>query len=134
MVQVKIVEHPIALCSRTLNKQESKLPAIELESMAVVFAFKQFRPYVYGYKSYVQTDHSPLKWLLNTTLPSGRLQKAAMQLAEYDYEISYRPAAQNKNADALSRITVNRNCCNCATHNTIHISFLNRCGYLTFTI
>jgi hypothetical protein len=36
--------------------------------------------------------------------PGSRLMRWRIQLAEYDYEIVYKPGVQNSNADALSRI------------------------------
>ena len=36
--------------------------------------------------------------------PGSRLMRWRIQLAEYDYEVVYRPGVQNSNADALSRI------------------------------
>jgi len=36
--------------------------------------------------------------------PGSRLMRWRIQLAEYDYEIVYKPGVQDSNADALSRI------------------------------
>ena len=102
-------EHPIAFASRTLNTAESKYPAIELEALAVVFAIKRFRPYVYGHKITIQTDHAPLKWLLSTaTSPDGssKIQRWALTLQEYDFVVQHRPGKCNANADALSRVNI----------------------------
>jgi len=41
---------------------------------------------------------------MNVKDPGSRLLRWRIQLAEYDYEITYRLGSQNTNADALSRI------------------------------
>jgi len=41
---------------------------------------------------------------MNVKDPGSRLMRWTIQLAEYDYEITHRSAAQNAKADALSRI------------------------------
>jgi len=48
------------------------------------------------------TDHKPLTWLHKLKDPS-RLARWRIKLAEYDYEIVYKPGKINANADALSR-------------------------------
>jgi len=41
---------------------------------------------------------------MNVKDPGSRLLRWRIQLAEYNYEISYRRGSQNTNADAISRI------------------------------
>lgn len=73
-----------------------------------MWAVKQFRPYIYGRKFTVVTDHKLLTWLFNVTDPGARLVRWRLKLEEYDYDIVYKPGTLNTNADALSRIaTVN---------------------------
>ena len=43
-------------------------------------------------------------WVVNVKDPGSRVLLWRIQLAEYDYEITYRRGSQNYNADALSRI------------------------------
>ena len=95
--------HPIAYASRTLQPHERNYGVTELEALGVVWAVKHFRPYLYGHKCEVFTDHEALKSLLNTPQPSGKLARWGMALQELDLEIRYRPGKQNANADALSR-------------------------------
>jgi hypothetical protein len=66
-------------------------------------AVKHFRPYIYGTKFKVITDHKPLIWLLNVTDPGSRLIRWRLKLEEYDYEIIHRARRANANADAISR-------------------------------
>jgi len=50
------------------------------------------------------TDHRALNWLFNIKDPGSRLTRWKLKLAEYEYEIYFKPGASNTNTDALSRI------------------------------
>ncbi|GBC24699.2 retroviral aspartyl protease family protein [Rhizophagus irregularis DAOM 181602=DAOM 197198] len=52
----------------------------------------------------VVTDHSALKWLQTSKIPTGRRARWIMQLQQYDFTIQHRAGKANANADALSRI------------------------------
>ena len=97
---------PIAYASRTLQQHEKKYGATELEALGVVWSVKHFRHYLYGHKCIVYTDHEPLKSLLNTSHPSGKLARWGLTLQEVDLTIHYRPGRINKAADSLSRFPV----------------------------
>ena len=98
--------HPIAYASRTLNKCEQKYGITEMETLGVVWAARHFRAYLYGHKCTLFTDHAPVRSLLKSRHPSGKLARWAESMAELDIDIRYRPGPQNKNADALSRSPV----------------------------
>ena len=97
---------PIAYASRSLQQHEKKYGATELEALGVVWSVKHFRHYLYGHKCIVYTDHEPLKSLLNTAHPSGKLARWGLALQEVDLTIHYRPGRINKAADSLSRFPV----------------------------
>jgi len=94
---------PIAYVSRILNKAEQNYSTIEKECLAIIYCTKHFRPYLYGRKFTITTDHKPLVWLHSIKDPSSRLWKWRSKLAEYDYDIHYKKGSLNNNADALSR-------------------------------
>ncbi|KAJ8730401.1 hypothetical protein PYW07_017439 [Mythimna separata] len=96
-------DKPIAYASRTLNKSESNYSTTEKELLAILFGCKTFRPYLYGRKFLIVTDHRPLRWLFNHSDPSSKLQRWRLKLEEYEYEIIYRKGKLNNAADALSR-------------------------------
>lgn len=103
---------PIAYASRTLNRAELNYNTTEKELCAIVWGVKQFRPYLFGQKFNIVTDHQALNWLFNIKDPGSRLTRWRLKLAEYEYEIHFKPGASNTNADALSRINrvVTRSC------------------------
>lgn len=98
-------DRPVAYASRTLTKTEERYSAIEKELLAIVWATQYFRPYLFGRKFTLYTDHQPLTYALNLKTPNTKLVKWRLQLLEYDFEIKHRPGKQNVVADALSRIT-----------------------------
>lgn len=97
---------PISYSSRTLNKSEINYSTTEKELLAIVWSTNHFRPYLYGRKFIVITDHRPLTWLFNCKDPSSRLVRWKLKLQEYDFEIRYKPGKINCNADALSRNSI----------------------------
>lgn len=97
-------EKPVAFASRSLNKAERNYCTIEKELLAIVWAVKHFRPYLFGKKFKIFTDHRPLVHLFGMTNPSSRLTKFRLILEEYDFEVNYVKGKDNVVADALSRI------------------------------
>lgn len=109
-------DRPIAFFSRTLNKAECNYSTIEKEALAIVQSAKHFRPYLFGSKFNLYTDHQPLTYLFNIKDPNSRLVRWRLALEEYDYNIIYKPGKQNVVADGLSRIKINE--CNALTSET----------------
>uniref|UniRef100_A0A3Q2EGN4 Gypsy retrotransposon integrase-like protein 1 n=1 Tax=Cyprinodon variegatus TaxID=28743 RepID=A0A3Q2EGN4_CYPVA len=102
-------ERPIAFASRTLTKTEQNYSQIEKEALGLVFGVMKFHDYLYGRKFILTTDHKPLLKILGPktgvpTLAAARLQRWALILAAYKYEIQYKRSEQHSNADALSRL------------------------------
>lgn len=97
-------DKPISYASRTLNPAEINYSTIEKELLAIIFAVKSFRPYLFGRKFKIVTDHKPLTWLFSLKEPNSKLIRWRLLLSEYDYEIIYKKGKINSNADALSRI------------------------------
>lgn len=98
------VERPICFASRSLIPAEKNYTATEKELLAVVWATKQFRCYLYGRRFKVETDHAALRWMLSLRDPSARLTRWALRLAEFEYEVIHRPGKLHRHADALSRV------------------------------
>lgn len=98
-------DKPVAYASRTLNRAEVNYSASEKEMLAIVWAVKQFRQYLYGTKFTIYTDHQPLIYL-NNIKNNAKLIRWRLQLTEYEYDIVYKKGKFNTNADALSRMQV----------------------------
>ena len=102
-------ERPIAYASRTLSSAERKYAQLDKEALSIVFGVKHFHQYLYGRKFVIMSDHKPLQYLLGETrgippMASARIQRWAVMLSAYHYEICYRPGVDHANADGLSRL------------------------------
>lgn len=98
------LDRPICYASRTLTKTEQNYSTIEKELLAIVWSVRYFRPYLYGKKFQIVTDHKPLTWLFSLKEPNSKLVRWRLKLEEYEYEIVYKKGTKNTNADALSRL------------------------------
>ncbi|CAK9796615.1 Retrovirus-related Pol polyprotein from transposon 17.6 [Anthophora quadrimaculata] len=96
-------DKPIAYASRLLQGAEINYSTIEKECLAIIYAVQHFRPYIYGRRFNLITDHRPLVWMNSVKDPTSRPLRWRLKLTEYDYKIIYKAGKQNTNADALSR-------------------------------
>lgn len=74
--------------------------------MAIHFAITYLRPYLYGTKFVVKSDHRPLVFLFNMKDPASKLTRIRLDLCEFDFEIIHIKGKDNVAADALSRISI----------------------------
>ena len=96
-------EKVIAYASRVLEDRERRYSTTKKEMLAMVYAIKHLRHYLYGRPFTVRTDHNALKWLQSFKEPEGQVARWLETLAQYDYKIEHRPGKKHQNADALSR-------------------------------
>jgi hypothetical protein len=94
---------PIAYISRRFTEAESKYHANELECLAIVWALKKFRHYVYGRRFSICTDSSAFRWLWSKKEVTGKFARWILSLQEFDFEIRDVKGVNNCVADALSR-------------------------------
>ena len=102
-------EKPVAFVSRSLSASEKNYAQIEKEALALVFGVRRFHQYLYGRRFTLLTDHRPLTTILGPKkgippIAAARLQRWAVQLAAYTYDIQFKSTHDHGNADALSRL------------------------------
>ena len=102
-------ERPVAYASRMLTPSERNYSQLEKEALSLVYGVKKFHSYLYGRTFELLTDHKPLTTILGpkTGIPSiaaARLQRWALLLACYQYQIKYKSTLSHANADCLSRL------------------------------
>lgn len=97
-------EFVVGYASRHLNQAEMNYSTTEQECLAVVYATRQFRPYIFGAPVTVVTDQASLTWLMTAKNQNGRLIRWSLLLQEFNLTLRHRPGARNMNADALSRL------------------------------
>ena len=96
-------DKPIAYTCRSLNDCERKYDTYGKEALAIIYCVTYFRPYLYGRKFTLVTDHKPLVWFQNSKDPCSRVTRWKLKLAEYDFDVIYKAGKTNVNADSLSR-------------------------------
>ena len=97
-------ERPIAYGSRSLSSAERNY-----SQLALVFGVKRFHQYLYGREFALLTDHNSLTTILGQKqkMPSvavARVQRWAILLSAYNYDLKYRKGELHGNADGLSRL------------------------------
>jgi len=98
------VERVVCFASRVLLPAERNYTTGERELLAVKWAVKKFRCYLYGVCFDVYTDHKPLCHIKTSQNPSDRMLKWILELEEYNASYFYRPGKLNVQADILSRV------------------------------
>lgn len=96
------VERPIAFASRTLNDTEGRWSTTEKEALAIIWATRKFKPYLYGGQFTLITDHKPLTFI-KTSTGNSKILRWRLELEEFEYDITYRTGKSNVVADGLSR-------------------------------
>lgn len=100
-------ERVIAYASRSLHpteRNDQNYSSFKLEFLALKWAVtEKFKDYLWGNKFLAFTDNNPLVHLYTAHLGATE-QRWAAQLANFNFELKYRPGASNRNADVLSRL------------------------------
>ena len=96
-------ERPVAYVSRQLNKAEQAYSASEAELLALVWATKYFRCYLYGKRPTVRTDHAALTKLKTFSDTNAKLMRWFLKLSELDFTVEHRAVTKTPHADALMR-------------------------------
>ena len=96
-------DRPVAYFSKQLQGAQRRYSATELEGLAIFKSVHYFAHFLFGRHFTVVTDHKALVAFLHSRVLNRRLQGWMLQLAQFDFDIIYRPGKDNLDADALSR-------------------------------
>ena len=97
--------HPVAYASRGLKGGEVRYHSSKLEFLALKWAIMdQFREYLQNGPFKVKTDNNPLTYVMTTPNLDAVGHRWVAALANYNFTIEYLRGADNKVADALSRV------------------------------
>ena len=74
-----------------------------------MFGVGKFHRYIFGRRFLLYSDHKPLIHIFGESqsvpvMASARLQRWALTLSSYTYNIKYKSGKNQGNADALSRL------------------------------
>ncbi|CAM5133262.1 unnamed protein product [Eretmochelys imbricata] len=94
--------HPLVFLSKKLSERESNCSVSEKECYAIVYALEKLRPYVWGQRFHLQTNHAALQWFHTTMGNNKKLIRWSLALQDFDFDIQHISGASNKVADALS--------------------------------
>lgn len=101
---------PVGYGSRTLSPSEKNyhLHSGKLEFLALKWAIcDKFRDYLYYAPTFtVVTDNNPLTYILTTARLNAVGHRWVGELADFHFDIKYRPGKMNADADTLSRCPV----------------------------
>ncbi len=101
-------EKPITFISKTLNKTEQLYATNKKELLAIVWALKTLRNYLYGVNGIeILTDHQSLSFTISDKNPNVDMKKWYSFIESFTPKIKYKPGTTNVVADALSRIQIN---------------------------
>lgn len=95
--------------SRRLTPAETRYSQIELEALAIVWSVSKFHKYIFGRRFQLYTDHRPLLSIFGSkkgipTHVANRIQRWAITLMAYDFELHYTRTDEFGHADVLSRL------------------------------
>ena len=96
--------HYISFASTALNSGQKNYSATKKELLAIVFALKRFRYYVWGKHFTLYTDHRALMYLFTVEHTSAMLNSWIETLLDFDFTIVHKPGILNVLPDYLSRL------------------------------
>ena len=104
-------ERPVYFASKKLSAAELNYSQLDKEALGLVFAVSKFKYFLLGRKFVLRTDHKPLLGLFGRTkqIPANanaRVQRWALLLSQYNYDLVFKAGKDNVVADSLSRLPV----------------------------
>ena len=95
---------PVAFFSHKMLPAKLNYPIHDKEMLAIVLAFKGWRHYFKGARETIRvyTDHRSLEYFMITKQLSQQQVRWSEFLADFDFNIIYRPGVQGTKPDALT--------------------------------
>ena len=115
-------QRAISYSSHRLSRAQKNYSTTKKELLACVTFVQEFGHYLKGKQFLLRTDHSSLQWLLNFRNPTGMLARWMEILGNFQFQILYRPGADNSAADALSRYPLPVSDKSCQTESCYRVS------------
>jgi hypothetical protein len=85
--------HNVAYASRSLTLTEQRYSQTEREALAVVWGCERFHMYLIGAEFTICTNHKALEVIYSPkSKPPARIQRWALRLQQYKFNIIYRKA------------------------------------------
>lgn len=98
--------HILEFASKKFSAAELNWSTREKEAFAIKWSVQKFECYLKGAKVYVLTDHSSLQWM--DTASSGKVQRWALYLQQFDVRVRAIKGVDNGMADWLSRAVTSK--------------------------
>ena len=100
---------PIAYFSKQLQPAQTRYSTFDRELLAIYLSIKHFRHFIEGREFSVFTDHKPLTYALLTSSDkyTPRQVRHLDYISQFTSDIRHVKGAQNRPADALSRLSTN---------------------------
>ncbi|KAF4530213.1 hypothetical protein B566_EDAN018331 [Ephemera danica] len=101
-------ERPVFFTSKSLTPTQQKYPQIEKEGLAIIHAVQKFHKFVYGKEFTLVSDNKPIVYIFaeNKQIPvtaHQRIQRWALMLSAYKYQLKHRKGVELLLPDYLSR-------------------------------
>jgi hypothetical protein len=97
------LEYAVSYASRALTPAEQRYAPTEGEMLGLVWGIEKYRYYLYGRKFTVHCDHHALQWIQTARFSNSKVERWALKLQEYQFDVIYKKGVDNTVADCLSR-------------------------------
>jgi hypothetical protein len=95
---------PVAFFSKKNSPAQCNYEIHDKELLAVMNALEEWKAELKGVKSFeILTDHKNLEYFMTSKKLTERQVRWSLELAEYNFKLTYIPGKENERADALSR-------------------------------
>ena len=95
--------HPVASLSEIMSPAECNYGIGDKELLAILACLNKWHMYLHGVQFLIYTDHHNLQNFGTKALLNRRQARWAGLLAQYEFQIQFRPGKANGKADALTR-------------------------------